>query len=77
MAALYPEDLQGAAPAGDDVIIISSDEDELMDGLSMTSVLDLQFSSEGEEEDEEISLMAKCVEMEMSAPIPILVCPAQ
>ena len=42
-----------------------------MDDLSMTSVLDLQFSSEGEEEDEEISLMAKCVEMEMSAPIPI------
>ena len=71
MAALYPEDFQGAAPAGDDVIIISSDEDELMDGLSMTSVLDLQFSSEGEEEDEEISLMAKCVEIEMSAPIPI------
>ena len=71
MAALYPEDFQGAAPAEDDVIIISSDEDELMDGLSMTSVLDLQFSSEEEEEDEEISLMAKCVEMEMSAPIPI------
>ena len=71
MAALYPEDFQGAAPAGDDVIIISSDEDELMDDLSMTSVLDLQFSSEGEEEDEEISLMAKCKEMEMSAPIPI------
>ena len=40
MAALYPEDFQGAAPAGDDVIIISSDEDEFMDDLSMTSVLD-------------------------------------
>ena len=72
MAALYPEDFQGAAPLDQDVIIISSDEDEPMDNLSLTSVLDLQLSSEDEEEDEEINLMARCVEMEMSAPIPIL-----
>ena len=71
MAALYPEDFQGAASSGDDIIIISSDEDELMDTLSLTSVFDLQLSSEGEEQDEKIKLMAKCVEMEMSAPIPM------
>ena len=71
MAALYPEDFQGAASSGEDIIIISSDEDELMDSLSLTSVFDLQLSSEGEEEDEENNLMAKCVEMEMSAPTPI------
>ena len=71
MAALYPEDFQGAESSRDDIVIISSDEDELMDNLSLTSVFDLQLSSEGEEEDEEIILMAKCVEMEMSAPIPI------
>ena len=71
MATLYPEDFQGAAPEDHDVIVISSDEDEPMDNLSLTSEFDLQFSSEDEEEDEEINLMAKCVEMEMSAPIPI------
>ena len=42
-----------------------------MDNISLTSVFDVQFSSEDEEEDEEINLMARCVEMEMSAPIPI------
>ena len=42
-----------------------------MDNLSLTSVFDLQLSSEDEEEDEEINLMARCVEMDMSAPIPI------
>ena len=71
MAALYPEDFQGAAPLEHDVIIISSDEDEPMDNLSLTSVFDLQISSEDEEEDEEINITARCVEMEMSAPIPI------
>ena len=71
MAALYPEDFQGAAPLGDD-IIISSNEDEPLNSLSLTSVFELQLSSEGEEEDEEFILMAKCVEMEMSAPIPII-----
>ena len=42
-----------------------------MHNLSLTSVFDVQLSSEDEEEDEEINLMARCVEMEMSAPIPI------
>ena len=55
MAALYPEDFQGAAPEDHGVIVISSDEDEPMDNLSLTSVFDLQFSSEDEEEDEEIT----------------------
>ena len=71
MAALYPEDFQGAAPLGHDITVISSDEDEPVDNLSLTSVFDLQFSSEDEAEDKEINLMARCVEMEMSAPIPI------
>ena len=56
---------------GHDIIVISSDEDEPIDNLSLTSVFDLQLSSEDEEEDEEINLMARCVEMEISAPIPI------
>ena len=71
MAALYPEDFQGAAPLGHDVIFTSSDEDEPMDNLTLTSVFNLQLSSEDEEENEEINLMASCVEMEMSAPTPI------
>ena len=54
MAALYPEDFQGAAPAGVDIICLSSDEEEEMCDLSMTSVLDLQLSSEDEEIDDEI-----------------------
>ena len=56
---------------GLDIIVISSDEDEPMDNLSLTPVFDLQLSSEDEEEDEEINLMARCVQMEMSGPLPI------
>ena len=71
MAALYPEDFQGAAPAGVDIICLSSDEEEEMCDLSMTSVLDLQLSSGDEEIDDEIMMMAQCVEMKLSSPIPV------
>ena len=39
--------------------------------LSMTSVLDLQLSLEDEEIDDEIMMMAQCVEMHLSSPIPV------
>ena len=38
-----------------------------MDNLSITSVLDLQLSSD----DEEIMMKAQCVELDFSAPIPV------
>ena len=70
MAQQFPEDFQGAAPEGVDIICQSSDEkDELCD-LSMTSVLDLQLSSEDEETDEEMMMMSQGVEMELSSPHP-------
>ena len=72
MAQRFPEDFIGAAPEGVDIICLSSDEKEGMCDLSMTSVLDLQLSSEDEEEiDDEIMMMAQCVEMELSSPIPV------
>ena len=65
MAQRFPEDFIGAAPEGVDIICQSSDGEEGMCDLSMTSVLDLQLSSEDEEEiDDEIMMMAQCVEME-------------
>ena len=71
MAQRFPSDFQGAAPEGIDIICLSSDEEEEICDLSMTSVLDLQLSSEDEEIDDEIMMMAQCVEMELSSPIPI------
>ena len=71
MAALYPEDFQGAAPGGVDIICLSSDEEEEMGDQSMNSVLDLQLSSDDEEMDDEIMMMAQCVEAQLSSPIPI------
>ena len=71
MAQRFPEDFQGAAPDGVDIICLSSDEEEEMCDLSMTSVLDLQQSSEDEEVDDKIMMMAQCVEMELSSPIPV------
>ena len=72
MAQRFREDFIGAAPEGVDIICLSSDEEEGMCDLSMTSVLDLQLSSEDEEEiDDEIMMMAQCVEMELSSPIPV------
>ena len=71
MAALYPENFQGAAPDVVDINCISSDEEEEKCDLSMTSVLDLQLSSEDEEINDEIMVMAQCVEMQLSSPIPV------
>ena len=42
-----------------------------MDNLNATSVMDLQLTSDDEEYDDEIMMMAQCVEMELSAPIPV------
>ena len=42
-----------------------------MDNLSVTSVMDLQLTSDDEEYNDEIMMMAQCVEMELSAPIPV------
>ena len=70
MAQQFPEDFQGAAPEGVDLICLSSDEEDEICDLSMTSVLDLHVSSEDEETDDEIMMMAQCVEMELSSPHP-------
>ena len=69
MAQRFPEDFQGAAPDGVDIFCLSSDEEEEM--CDLTSVLDLQLSSEDEEVDDEIMMMAQCVEMDLSSPIPV------
>ena len=42
-----------------------------MDNLSVTSVMDLQLTSDDEKYDDQIMMMAQCVEMELSAPIPV------
>ena len=71
MAGLFRENLQGAAHQGVDIIYLSSDEVEELGDLSITPVLDLQLSSEYEENDDVNMLIAQCVEMELSTPIPI------
>ena len=72
MAQRFPEDFIGAAPEGVDITCLSSDEEEGMSDLSMISVLDLKLSSEDEEEiDDENMMMAQCVEMKLSSPIPV------
>ena len=57
----YPEDFQGAAP-GDGVIYISSDDD--MECASSASVDDLERLSD----DDEVALLAQCVERQMELP---------
>ena len=57
----YPEDFQGAAP-GDGVIYISSDDD--MECASSASVDDLESLSD----DDEVALLAQCVERQMELP---------
>ena len=57
----YPEDFQGAAP-GDGVIYISSDDD--MECASSASVDDLESRSD----DDEVALLAQCVERQMELP---------
>ena len=71
MAERFPEDFQGAASDGVNTTCLFSDDENGMCNLSMTSVLDLQLSSEEEEIDDEIMMMAQCVEIELSSPIPV------
>ena len=71
MAERFPQDFCGAAPRRIELIYLSSDEEEELDNLSVTSVMDLQLTSDDEEYDDEIMMMAQCVEMELSAPIPV------
>ena len=71
MAERYPQDFRGAAPRRIGLVYLSSDEKEEMDALSTTSVMDLQLSSEDQEYDDEIMMMAQCFEMQLSAPIPV------
>ena len=52
MAERFPQDFRGAASRRIELVYSSSDEEEEMDELSVTSVLDLQLSSEDEEYDE-------------------------
>ena len=68
MAQRFTEDFQGAAPYRVDIICLSSDPEDEMCHLCMTSDLDFQLSSEDVEIDE-IMLTAQCVEMELSSPI--------
>ena len=71
MADRYPQDFCGAAPRRIELVYLSSDEEEEMDAFSTTSVMDLQLSSEDEEYDDEILMMAQCVEMQLSTPISV------
>ena len=59
----FPMDFQGATP-GDGIIYISSDES--MECLSTSSVEDLDDLSEPE--DDEVALLARCIERQMEFP---------
>ena len=64
-------DFRGAAP-GDGVIYIASDEDDTMECSSFCSLTDTLASSDDEDiESEEIVLMARCAEGQLTEPIPI------
>ena len=71
MADRYPQDFCGAAPRRIELVYLSSDEEEEKDAFSTTSVMDLQLSSEDGEYDDEILMMAQCVEMQLSTPISV------
>ena len=62
-STLFPMDFQGATP-GDGIIYISSDES--MECLSTSSVEDLDDLSEPE--DDEVALLARCIETQMEIP---------
>ena len=49
MAERFPQDFCGAAPRRIELFYLSSDEEEEMDNLSVTSVMDLQLTSDDEE----------------------------
>ena len=71
MAQRFPEDIQGAAPDRVDTICRYSDDEDEMCDMSINFVLDLHLSSEDEEIDDEINMIAQCVEMKLSSPIPV------
>ena len=58
----YPEDFQGATP-GDGIICISSDDD--MECASSASVDDIETLSD----DDEVALLAECIERQMELPL--------
>ena len=75
MSETFPMDFTGAAKSDGEpaIICISSDEEE-MEILSPYSVDDLYLSSE--DETEEVRLMARCIERQLTEPIPIPSTPA-
>ena len=66
MAEQFPQDFCGAAHRRIELIYLSSDEEDEMDDLSTTSVMDLQLFSEDGEFDDENMMMAHGIEMELS-----------
>ena len=70
MLETFPMDFTGAAKSDGEpaIICISSDEEE-MEILSSYSADDLYLSSE--DETEEVRLMARCIERQLTEPIPI------
>ena len=59
MAERYQQDFSDAASQRIEQGHLSSDEEEEMDDFSVTSVLDLKLSSQDEEIDDEILMMAQ------------------
>ena len=71
MAERVPQDFCGAAPRRIELIYLSSDEEEELDNLSVTSVMDLQLTSDDEEYDDEI--MMNVLRWSYQRPFPSLV----
>ena len=70
MSETFPMDFTGAAKSeGEPGIICKSSDEEDMEILSTCSVADLYLSSE--DETEEIRLMPKCIERQLTEPIAI------
>ena len=65
----FHEDFHSSVPECVEIIGLSSDEEHEICDLSMTSVIDLQLSKEDDERDDEIMMMAHCVEIELFSPI--------
>ena len=70
LSETFPMDFAGAAKSEGEpaIICISSDEQE-MEILSSCSLDDLYLSSE--DETEEVRVMARCIEKQLTKPIPI------
>ena len=67
MSETFPMDSQGAVQSDGTVIYISSNEEDAMDCLSVSSVLDVLSSSN--EGSEEIAKMPRCPERQLADPI--------